>query len=68
MTKRLISIGSQSAFDFVCLVALRAAMAKATKTSHPKQSEDRRYLHQKLNDFPSRNDGKAKVKDVRLKY
>ena len=64
-TKRLISIGSRSAFDFGRLVALGAATAEATKTSHPKQSEDGRYLHRKLNDFPSRNGGKGKVKDAR---
>ena len=64
MTKILISIGSWSAFDFRCGVALGAATAEATKTSHPKQLEVERYLHRKLNDFPGRNGGKAKVKDM----
>ena len=52
-----IYIGSRMTFP--------AATAEATKTSHPKQSEVGRYLHRKLNDFPSHNGGKGKVKDVR---
>ena len=35
VTKRLISISSQNALDFGRLVALGAATAEATKTSHP---------------------------------